>query len=183
MPPVFHRPQNLIPNQQQSNGFQSAFLNFIANNQQRGETERITKNTKISSNSRDISWISGETPIKPPAPVDDPPPPENLPGKKKYIPPYTPNRVNKIPTSPAVSHRPQPSQSRPRAAPSRPVQVNQPKPVQTSSSMQSQMQNKAKQKHRYELEEEDELEVESKLTKISVWKSLFEHFRTFLPFR
>ena len=104
--------------------------------------------------------------------MDDPPPnPENLPGKKKYIPPYTPNRVNKIPTSPSVSHRPQPSQSRPRAAPSRPVQVNQPKPVQTSSSMQSQMQNKAKQKHRYELEEEDELEVESKLTKISVWKN------------
>ena len=112
--------------------------------------------------------------------MDDPPPnPENLPGKKKYIPPYTPNRVNKIPTSPSVSHRPQPSQSRPRAAPSRPVQVNQPKPVQTSSSMQSQMQNKAKQKHRYELEEEDELEVESKLTKISVWKSSVWKFQNF----
>ena len=40
MPPVFHRPQNLIPTQQ--HGFQSAFLNFIANNQ-RGETEKAQK--------------------------------------------------------------------------------------------------------------------------------------------
>ena len=33
--------------------------------------------------------IPGETTIQPPKPVDEPPP-DQLPGKKKYIPPYTP---------------------------------------------------------------------------------------------
>ena len=39
-------------------------------------------------------FLRGETPIKPAAPVE-PPPPDSLPGKKKYIPPYTPHNPNR----------------------------------------------------------------------------------------
>ena len=81
------------------------------------------------------SFFPGETTVKAPAPVDEPPPPDELPGKKKYIPPYTPN-LDKLKQNPSyntarsapstVTSRSSSSSSsfKPRTAPNRPV--NQP---------------------------------------------------------
>ena len=81
------------------------------------------------------TFVSGETTVKAPAPVDEPPPPDELPGKKKYIPPYTPN-LDKLKQNPSyntarsapstVTSRSSSSSSsfKPRTAPNRPV--NQP---------------------------------------------------------
>ena len=98
------------------------------------------------------------------APVDDPPPPKDLPGKKAYIPPYTPN-IDQIkkraadrpppPVSrPTNYNRPRPTQSRP---------INQPRPgnSSTSSSRPNQQQQQQIRKHR-PISAEEELEVESK---------------------
>ena len=81
------------------------------------------------------SFVSGETTVKAPAPVDEPPPPDELPGKKKYIPPYTPN-LDKLKQNPSyntarsapstITSRSSSSSSsfKPRSTPNRPV--NQP---------------------------------------------------------
>merc|ERR1712066_661730 len=51
---------------------------------------------------QDFDSDSSETTVKAPAPVDEPPPPDELPGKKKYIPPYTPN-LDKLKQNPSYN--------------------------------------------------------------------------------
>jgi hypothetical protein len=43
-------------------------------------------------------YLRGETPVKPIAPTEEPVAVDSLPGKKKYIPPYTPNRTKSFGT-------------------------------------------------------------------------------------
>ena len=120
-------------------------------------------------------FLRGETPIKPAAPVE-PPPPDALPGKKKYIPPYTPNQINRPRTSSVPQSRPSASSSsnnRPKPVINRPVQ--QPRPqassvsssVSSSASMQMQQKSNKKVKH-HGLSEDEALEVESKFVYIFV---------------
>ena len=119
-------------------------------------------------------FLRGELPIKTPVPVqEDPPPPELLPGKKKYIPPYTPNRTqgfnrhhtNSLTNSrPSQNYRPRtvnsnrnPSQNRPSTSiiqnpPSTQSQVNR-------NSMNP-IQQSAMNKKQKMISDEEALEVE-----------------------
>merc|ERR1719225_500447 len=55
-------------------------------------------------------FLRGETTIQPPKPVDEPPP-DQLPGKKKYIPPYTPTNPNRTKSFGTTPAQPRPQQS------------------------------------------------------------------------
>ena len=82
--------------------------------------------------------------------MDEPPPPDELPGKKKYIPPYTPN-LDKLKQNPSyntarsapstITSRSSSSSSsfKPRTTPNRPV-INQPNRTGMHNPVQPQFQ-------------------------------------------
>ena len=117
----------------------------------------------------DFSFVfPGETPVKPVMPVEDPPPSDMLPGKKKYIPPYTPNRTKSYTPTVPTPHRTSTASSnyKPRSVPSSSgassskmsSQINRPI---ASASIQQHSQLKNIKKFSKPMTEEEELEVES----------------------
>ena len=101
-------------------------------------------------------------------PVEDPPPSDMLPGKKKYIPPYTPNRTKSYTPTVPTPHRTSTASSnyKPRSVPSSSgassskmsSQINRPI---ASASIQQHSQLKNIKKFSKPMTEEEELEVES----------------------